>query len=142
MLGGSSDKFVEILHDVRECERRSFPACGLQQCQEPRLSEFLLLLISGFRNAIGVNHQEITRLEPCDTCFVVFQQLDAKGNIVGFQTLDASILALENRRIVTCAQVTEIPCRGVQFSKKGSCKTSILTVGTNLSVQTSHKLRE
>ena len=56
VLGGSTDEFVEILQDVRERERRSFPARDLQHRQEACLSEFLLLLVSGLRNAIGVNH--------------------------------------------------------------------------------------
>ena len=56
MLGGSTDELVEISQDVRERERRSFPAGDLQQRQEACLSEFLSLLVSGLSNAIGVNH--------------------------------------------------------------------------------------
>src|SRR5580700_751911 len=82
------------------------------------------------------------RLEPCDPGLVVFHQLNAKGHIVRFQPLEAPIPTFENGRIVTGAEVNEISCCRIQFGKKGSCETAILTVGTNLSIQTSYKFRE
>jgi hypothetical protein len=74
------------------------------------------------------------RLEPCGLGLVDFQELDAKGNIVRFQPFEGPILSSENGRIVTSAKVAEISCRRVQFGKKGSCETAVLTVGTNLSI--------
>ena len=57
MLGSNTDEFVEVSHDVRERQSGSFPACDLDNRQEASLSEFVALLVSGFRHAVGVDHQ-------------------------------------------------------------------------------------
>src|ERR1700733_972850 len=142
VLGGSSDKFVEILHNVRQREGRSLTACGFQQGQQARFAKFRLFLVSGFGDAVGVDNQEIRVFEPRDACLVVFQDLDTEGYIVGFQPLNRSILACEDRRVVPGAEVGEISCGRVQFGKEGGRETPILTVRTDLPVQASHKLRE
>jgi hypothetical protein len=56
MPRGGADKFVEILHDVRKCQRGSFTAGDLQLRQEARFSKILVILVSVFSNAIGVNN--------------------------------------------------------------------------------------
>jgi len=142
VLGRGSDKFVEALHDVRKRESRSLTACVFQQRQQALFAEFLLFFVSCFGDTVGVDDQEIGGSEPSDTCLVVFQDLDTKGDVVGFQTLNATILACENRRVVPGAEVGEISCCGVQFGKEGSRKTPILTIGTDLSIQTSYKFRK
>ena len=85
----------------------SSPAIS-QQRQEAPFTEFLSVLVPRFGHAVGIDHQQVMRFEPCDSGLVVFLQLNAQGNVIGFQPLDAPILTLENRRIVTGAEITEI----------------------------------
>jgi len=106
----------------------------LQNRQKPRFAEFVTLPVSGFGHAIRVDHQQVMRFKPRIAGLVVFLQLDTQGNIVSFQSLEASVLALKNRRIVAGAKVAEVPRCRIQFGKKSSGEASRLAVSTHLPV--------
>lgn len=134
VLRGCADELVEAAHDAGEYEGGAFLRGDLDDGEQARFTEFVAVFVPGFGYAIGVNHQQIVSLQARDAGGVVFFQLDAERNVLGFQALDAAVFTFENRRIVAGANIAEIACCGVQLGEKSGCETAGLAIGADLSI--------
>src|SRR5580698_2778482 len=115
VLWRGADEIIEIAHDVGESHGGALGACGFGYGKQTRVAEGGMVFVPSFGNAVGVDDQEVLRIEARQASGIDFGELDAERHIVGLQAFDGAAGAPKNRGIVAGAQKCEIAGGGIQF---------------------------
>ncbi len=75
--------------------------------EQARIAERRAVFVTRFGDAVGVDDEEVLRLEAREAGRVFFAEFDAEWHVVGFQALDGAVGAAKDRRIVTRRKETQ-----------------------------------
>ena len=77
VLRSGAHEVIEVAHDIRESHGRAFRVGVLGDCEEASVAERGAVLVTRFGDAIGIDDEQILRLEVCVTCRIFFAEFDA-----------------------------------------------------------------